>query len=319
MRALPQISASDQRRIADWVQAQVDKLVALPPEGRQAGAASLRKSLKAQFDNPANSAPFKGQLAAQTAQVAAAKLVDAKTDRWVGFALGRALVDFNHIEGLPGLLAGLTSPEESVRFLTAEGLALVRTALAADKAKLAQVVAALRQAGGAETSAVVLSRIYMALANPADLSGAFDAYVAIFEKRLAFRRGTVVAADGAEVEAYEFLRTPAVLSALNQPQKEQLVRLLAVFLRLDAERYATAGLAFSEIDRLERLLEGGESLLAEIVGAGKGGKARDEIAAGGYDNRAQVLSEAHKWTGSPGGSEPGALNAAPWNVAMGAP
>jgi hypothetical protein len=146
-----------------------------------------------------------------------------------------------------------------------------------------------------------------------------DAYLAIFEKRLTDRRGGAVIADGAEVEAFEFFRTPSVLAVLNQNQREQLARPLAVFLRLDAERYNTTGLDFYEVDRLERMMDSVEAILIELVGAGKGGKIRDEIAAGGQDRRAEVLTEAYKWVGHPQSKEPGALNAAPWNVAVGAP
>jgi len=318
MRQLLQISAADQRRIADWVQAQLDKLTGTPQGARQEAALAFRKTLKSQYDQQANSAPFKAQLAAQTAQLAAARLGDPQADRWVSFALARTLADFNHVETLPGLLAGLKSPQDAARLLSAEGLAALRVTIVTDK-KLGDVVPALRQAGVAETSPTVLSRIYVALAYPAEGATVFDAYLAVFEKRLGFRRAAPLASDGAEVEAYEFFRSPTVLGALNQQQKEQLVRAVAVFLRLDVERYNSPGLAFKEMDRLERLLDGGESILTELVGAGKGGKIRGEIDAGGHANRTQVVSEGYKWFGNPGANEAGALNGAPWNVPIGAP
>ena len=60
--------------------------------------------------------------------------------------------------------------------------------------------------------------------------------------------------------------------------------------------------------------------LAELVGpTGKGGKIREELAASGADRRAEVLAEAYKWVGHPQSKEPGALNASPWNVPIGAP
>jgi len=184
--------------------------------------------------------------------------------------------------------------------------------------KLDEVVQVLKVAGLAESSPIVLGRIYLTLAHPTQLPAVFDAYLAIFEKRLKDRRGGAVIADGAEVEAFEFFRTPNVLAALNQNQKEQLARSLAVFMRMDAERYNTTGLDFYEVDRLERMMDSGEAILAEMA-PGKGGKIRDEIAGGGQDRRAEVLAEAYKWVGHPQSKEPGALNAAPWNVAVGAP
>jgi len=326
IRQLSQISAADQRRIADWVQVQVDKLAATPDEGRQTAAAAFRKTFKTQYENSANSPPFKAQLAAQTATIAASQFGNAKLDQWIAYALARVLVDMGGIETSPGLFAGLKTKHEPTRFLCAEGLSALKTAIAADKAKLDEAVATLKVAGLAESSPIVLGRIYLALAYPTQVPTVFDSYLAIFDKRLTDRRGGAVTADGAEVEAFEFFRTSGVLAALNQSQKEQLARPLAVFLRLNAERYNTAalggegsGLDFYEVDRLERSMDSVEAILAELVGAGKGGKIRDEIAAAGQDRQAEVLAEAYKWVGDPQSKEPGALNAAPWNVAVGAP
>ena len=321
IRQLPQISPADQRRIADWVHRQVEKLAATPDAGRQAAAVAFRKNFKTQYENPANSPPFKAQLAAQTAMVAAAQFGNAKLDQWVAYALARVSVDMPIVETSPGLLAGLKSKHEPARFLCAEGLSAQKTAIAADKAKLDEAVKALKEAGLTESSPIVLGRIYLALAHTTQVPVVLDAYVAIFEKRLTDRRGGAVMADGAEVEAFEFFRNPNVLTALNSnpTQKEQLARPLAVFIRMAAERYGTTGLDFYEVDRLERMMDSAEAILVELVGQGKGGKIRDEIAAGGQDRRAEVLGEAYKWVGHPQSKEPGALNAAPWNVAVGAP
>jgi hypothetical protein len=320
IRTLLQISPADQRRIALWVQVQADKLAATPDAERQAAAVAFRKTFKTQFENPANSPPFKTQLSAQTATIAATQFDNAKLDQWVAYALTRVLVDMGGVETSAGLFAGLKSKHEPARYLCAEGLSAQKTAIAADKAKLDEVVQVLKVAGLAESSPIVLGRIYLALAHPTQVPAVLDAYLAIFEKRLTDRRGGAVTADGAEVEAFEFFRTPSVLAVLNNPsQREQLARSLAVFLRLDAERYNTTGLDFYEVDRLERMMDSVEAILTELVGAGKGGKIRDEIAAGGQDRRAEVLAEAYKWVGHPQSKDPGALNASPWNVAPGAP
>jgi len=319
IRQLPQISTADQRRIGDWVQVQVDKLAAAPDAGRQTAALTFRKTFKTQYQNPANSPAFKTQLAAQTATIAVAQFGNAKLDQWVAYALARVLVDMGVVETSVGLYAGLKSKHEPARFLSAEGLSALKTAIAADKSKFDEAVKALKEAGLAESSPVVLGRIYLALANPNQVPAVLDAYFAIFEKRLTDRRGGALITDGAEIEAFELFRNPNALAALNQSQKEQLARLLAVFLRADAERYNATGLDFYEVDSLERMMDSAEAILVELVGQGKGGKIRDEIASGGQDRRAEVLTEAYKWVGHPQSKEPGALNVAPWNVAVGAP
>ncbi len=318
IRQLPQISVSDQRRIGDWVQSQLDKLTASAKESRQTAAAAFRTALKSQFDNANNSVPFKAQLAAQTAGLAASKFADPKLEPWVGYAVARVLADFDKVDTLPGLLAGLKSPLESVRYLCVKGLSSQKANLAAEKDKLDQTLAALREAGLVETSPVVLGRLYLALAYVNQVPAVFDVYLAIFEKRLTQRRAGTMTADGAEIEAWEFFRNPAVLGALNADQKAQLARPLAVFVRLDAERYGATGLDFYELDRLERSLEALESILAELA-PGKGGKIRDELAAAGHDRCAEILAETAKWIGSAQSPEPGALNAPPFNVPPGAP
>ncbi len=319
IRQLPKIDEGDQRRIADWVQVKLNKLAATEPEKKAAAAVAFRKTFKTQFENPANSPAFKAQLATQTAVIAAGQFADAKLDQQTAFGLARVLDDMGGAEATPGFIAGLKSKHDLVRYHCADGLSKLKPVLAADKAKLDPIVQALRAQALVETSPVALTRIYLALAHNTQVPVVFDAYIAIFEKRLNDRRGGAVKADGAEVDAFEFFRLPNVLSTLNPDQKAQLARQLAVFLRLDAERYQTTGLDFYEVDGLERTMEGGEAILVEILGAGKGGKVYNEIGAGGQDKRAEVLAETYKWVGHPQSKEPGPLNAAPWNVPVGAP
>lgn len=319
IRTLPQIGDGDRRRIQEWVDVQIDKVSGAPKEARQVAAGTFRSSLKAQFDNAADTPAFRSALRAQLAQSTVSRAADPKFDRWVGFAMVRTMVDFNGVETVPGFVAGLKSPEEVIRYLSADGLAGLNASLPGDKEKFDQAIAALRAAGENETSLVVLSRTYAALAHPAQIPAVFDAYMAIFDKRVVGRRAAAGAGAGGEVEAYEFFRNPAVLAALSPEQKSKLAAALAVFLRADAERYDTPNLAFDELDRLERALDGAESIAAELAGAGKGGKIRDEIGGGGHDGNANVRAEAYKWVGNPVTKDKGALNEAPFNVPVGAP
>jgi len=123
--------------------------------------------------------------------------------------------------------------------------------------------------------------------------------------------------DGADVSAFEFFRTPAVLSTLSAPQKEQLVRAIATFMRFDAQRYGTPNLTFVEIDHIQRSLDGAEEIIAAVVGNVKGGDIRGGLAAG--QSPQEILQQAMLWVGDAKSDQPGALNAAPWNVPVGAP
>jgi hypothetical protein len=317
IRTQAQISESDQRRIGDWVEAQVNRLKATPDAQRAPAAVKMRELFKTQFENSANSPAFKEQFASKTASVAASQL-GGDLEPISARALSKILVDFNRPETSAAFLTGLKSKDSAVRMLAAAGLAAQRAAIAADKTRLDQTVAALREAGVAETEGVVLDRIYWALSvPPAQVASVFDTFMAIFEKRLERKRAGAVASDGAEITAYEFFRTSGVVTALSPPQKEQLVKALATFLRFDAQRYATPNLNFLEIDRLQRLLDGAEELLVALAPAVKGGDIRGSLAAGHTPD--QVLQQANLWVGDAKSNQAGALNAAPWNVPIGAP
>jgi len=321
MRSLPQINAGDQQRIADWVQSKVTGLTSTPEKDRPAAALKFRETFRSQFENPANAPAFKTQFPVQTAAVAAGQFANTSLDSTTSAALARALLDMSHPETVPGLIAGLKSSHAQTRYLCAAGLArpAVKAAIAADKEKLATAVQAVKAAGVTEMNPVALSRIYLALSIPEQPAAVLDAYLAIFEQRLKSRRAGATA-DAAEIDAFEFLRNPVVARTLNADQKSQLAKLIAVFLRLDAERYVTPTLDFAEIDLLERRLDAGEDILASLVDSqAKGGKVREELAAGGHDRRAEVQNEVYKWIGHPETKEPGALNAAPLNVPLAAP
>ncbi len=240
------------------------------------------------------------------------------------------LQDLDSVETVPALVEALNSRAQPARYLAAEGLSDLKSAIGTDSNKLEQVITALRDAGTRESNPDVLRRIYDALAYPQQAAAVVDAYLAVFDARLSFRRGPAKKIDGAEYWALEFFVRPEVLGAISQNQKEELVRRLAVFLRMDAERYNDPAVAppedpnahdpgFEERNWAENMLALNEEILERIVGAGKGGNIRDAFSEGGFANRARVLQEAYEWVGDPKNNTPGALNAAPWNVPIGAP
>ncbi len=310
IRSRDVIGPSDQRRIADWVERQVEKLT---------GFITFRDRFTAQYEHENNSQQFRLQLAAQTAKVAATLFGRPNPRGETAYSLAHVLAIMDRPETLPGLTAGLKSSDARARYACAKGLASLTRSIAADKAKLDQTIKALRETGLAESDPVVLGRIYEALAYPDQSAAVFDSYLKLFDKRLLVRRSPAVIADGAEVYAYEFFRTPRVISALDAGRKSELVARLAVFLRMDAERYSTANLHFDEIDRIERLLASAEAILSNVVGNSKGGRIREALSAGGHGNRQAVLQEAYLWVGDPNNNTPGALNEPPWNVPVGAP
>jgi hypothetical protein len=238
----------------------------------------------------------------------------------VAHALAQVLVDMDRPDVVPAFLAGLKSPDARARYVCARGLVSQKKSIGSDKTKIESVLPSLREAGMAESNPIVLGRVYESLGfPPAQAPAVFDAYLALFDRRIAFRKSNPAIVDGAELYAYEYFRTKSVASALNANQQQQLAARLAVFLRLDAERYQAANLPFDEADLLERNLDGVEEILSLIVGDSKGGKIREVLGSTGHANPAAIQPEVTKWIGNAASGEKGALNEAPWNVPIGAP
>lgn len=320
IRTRRDLSATDTRQIGDWVTARVRTLKENSDAGNPNPLVPFLKQLSDQYSNRKNSPAFKTQLVVQTSTVAMAKFAQANVSTPVASGLATVLVDFNRIEAVDALLAGLSVNDARTRALCLTGLTELRSAIERDAAKLQQVVQALRRAGASETDSGAVAQVYRALAYENQTASVFDAYLEILDKRLAGRGGPAVFLPYAEVELVEFLRLQAVINALSQEQKTRLVGSLAVMLRSDAQRYNVEKLKnFNEKDALERRLHGTEAILATVIGGGNGGRIRAELEEGGHARRAEVLKEAYKWVGDPDGQTPGTLNAEPWNVPIGAP
>lgn len=320
IRGRASLTSNDVARIGDWINAEVGKLEG-GLEGDSPGPLpSFLARFADQYSNTANTPDFRTQLVAQTNTLAVTKLPQANVSILVARGLATVLVDFKRIEAVDGLLAGLSAKNADVRALCLAGLRDLRTAIEGDAAKLPQVVQTLRQAGSKETDSTVVAGIYSALAYENQVALVFDAYMDILEKRLALRRGPAIFAPWAEVELVEFFRLPSVVNGLSQPQKTQLVGRLAVLFRADAQRYnAEEFKDYYEKDGLERRLPGIEAILVAVVGGGNSGRIRAKLEKGGHEQRAAILIEAYKWVGDPGEQTQGTLNAAPWNVPIGAP
>ena len=308
---LDSIGDSDQARIAEWVTLQIDRLSQAPEQEQREAAKKFRETFRRRFENPRNTPMFKAQLAAQTAAVAAQMV--GKASSMVAYGIARVLVDMNRPETLAGHIAGLQSEAPIARYLSARGIYELQPAIASDKEKAERAISSLREAALVEKDAVALAQMYRAMGFPAPQTAAVvQAYSEVFAKR----SGATGGVNGAELEALNYLRNPAVLSALNPAQKTQLPAALAAFMRRYVERYNQPKLSFEEIDRLERLMSATEEII-EGLGASGGGSVRKVLEEGGYERRADVAAEAFKWIGDPNTKTAGVLNSAPWNVPVG--
>ena len=310
-RARPAIGPSDQGRIAEWVRTEV---------GRYIDFAAFRKRFRDQHQDAKNSAQFTTQFITQTSNVAATEFGKTNLNAEIAYVFAQVLVDMDRAETVPGLLAGVAFSDVRVRFLCVKGLIARRSSIESDDAQRDQIIQKLQAVALAEDSEIVLKRIYAAIAFPRHVDKVFDVYMAMMDKRLAFRRKLPVNhCDGTEVPALEYFRIASVSSSLTPVQKSQLAARVAVLLRMDAQRYQSDELAsaFLELDHLERELDAAEDVLKKL--GASGGDIRGTLSNGGYGARAVVLREAYRWVGHPTDQSKGTLNQAPWNVPVGAP
>jgi hypothetical protein len=225
-------------------------------------------------------------------------------------------------EVFSALLSGLKSPTEIIRYKCAVGLVGVKAAIATNAPDLANAIQALKEAGTAESSPVVLGRIYEALSFPNQAPQTAGVYLAIFDARLDKRSKGMRKADLAESFAFDaLLAEKAAIKGLSPQMKSQFAARAAGFLRHAAARYGEATLAFAEVDALVRLFYSVEEFLVDALGAAPpaGGAIRDALQSGGHGNRAAVATAVALWIGDAKSNTPGALNAAPWSVPLGAP
>lgn len=331
IRRLGSIGANDQRQINNWIDIQANKLTNSGPgkraDGMNIGALNeFRHAILSQINNKQDTPAFLEEFAKQATAIALTHFKgDASSTLRRGLA--RVLLDIGRIETVPALLAGLSVPDQPTRYLCAQGLVINRSTIAANKDLLQQVIAEITRVGQSEQDGFVVGRLYDALALPNSVGTVLPAYLSIFDARIAGREDVARLADAAEITAFEYLR--ANIDNLTNEQRVELVKRLAVMLRQDAARYNDPSLAppstaekrdrgFIERDLIERRLDAIEDMLAQIVGSGKGGAIRDVLNTDGYGGRTKVLQEAYKWVGNADQRITGALNAAPWNVPVGA-
>jgi len=314
-------SQSDQRRIHEWTQGKITKLKqAVKTDGLKA-LRDYRAYFSDQYNNSGNDNAFRQTLASQMASVTANEF-QPETDPIVSQTMARVLLDFGTIETLPGLTAGLSSTDQPTRYLCADALSRLTTAISGDKDKFETTVASLVKAGKSEKNPVVLSRIYLALSYKAvaQVPAAADAIIAIMESRVAARRADQVGIDRAETDALRFFMSSGVIGALSQPQRSQLVLATATLLRMDADQFNKANITPDDLDHLIRRLIREEEVLVALVGSNtSAGNIAKEIDEGGHLRRNEVLQQTYLWVGDPSSQTAGVLNAAPWDVPLGAP
>jgi hypothetical protein len=310
---------ADEKILNDWIAQELGRL-----ESETCSPEDFRARFRDQRTNENNdkAGKFVAALAAKVGDMFGAKLRECdKVAPAVARALAWTLRDFQDTATRRGLEAGLACAKlADVRYLCAQGFLELQDEIKADPLLREQVLEILRGAGRVETSGLVMQQLYRAM-NYDEGDGQFaattaaivDVMKARLDRRKAHTSGLIC--DGGELPVlalFQDRRPP------NERLTQQLVAQLAVLLRLDASRLAEADVDEFERIRLVQSIDACETLLTLLVSPSSPAPDIRGAVRKGDDVRAvEIQLELIKWIGVEG--TPGVVNAAPWNVPIGAP
>jgi hypothetical protein len=313
IRSATSLTAEQKARIGTWFGQQFARVEQASEAEKSTQVTAFLAAVEKERLNRDNSGAFFQALVEQGAKLATEKFQTPEVDGMAGFALMQSLAETNRPEAIPGFIAGLAAAPQSVRYVAAKTLAASVTTVAADAKLKADVTAAVKKAGVAETNGFILQHMYGAIAYPTMDAEAFATYLAIFDARIKRRREGVQKVDLGEIAAFEYLARPAIVPAITAAQRPELAGRLAFFLRSHAERLGAPNLEEDERHYIAISLIRNEELLTAL-GINGGGNIANVVP-----DPALVLAEAFRWVGNTATQTTGALNAAPWNVPVGAP
>ncbi len=143
-----------------------------------------------QWNHPENTAEFKIKFAERVGVLFLREYRKAEElNERLARALARVLLNLESAFTRDTLIAGLSFPDQAVRYLSAQALREIQDDLAADAGTLGQTLAAVAQAGASESSDVVVARIYRAVQLDGFPQESLNAVFTILEGRLGQLRG----------------------------------------------------------------------------------------------------------------------------------
>jgi hypothetical protein len=308
--------------VDNWVKAELAKVRAvlgtpiLIPEAINQFADRFAK----QYDHSENTGDFKQKFAERTGAMFAREYAKgAALEEPVGRAMARVLLAMEDIRTRDAVLAGLSTTDQVVRYLSAATLIELQPAVAADGRLSVQMLQAIGAVGAKEINGVVIARLYAACGYEDQPGAAIDAVLAIMNGHLARMRGGMVRElDRTEVPAIEFLGKMLRDGKLPDAARAPTAQALATLLRFHVERYGAEDVGEVERAAIMETVSLTEDLLKALVNpspapevSGKMFEGQPEVAA------INMQIELLRWIGSE--QDAGILNKAPWNLPVGAP
>jgi hypothetical protein len=305
LKAASNLTPEQVQTIQQWVQQHVAGLLTAED------ADKLRQAIKPFLDAYAGATEvFQTRFAQTCAEACASHLMDPGIRPEAALLMAQMLAVQAHAGSIPTLTQVLGSPHVTTRFWAAKGLTALRREVSASP-QAAEVIAALRQAGSAEPSDLVLREMFSALnlrevsANTSLAQQVGQALAAIFQAQIAQHSGGVVGMSSAYVVGLRVLG--AVIADVDDATRRQAVQAVAQILYHAVRQFDPQKLP-SPTDRDAALLvEQAETLLRQVArAAGQTGATPDVLERLKAGNLAEAQAELRKWIGSP--QEEGVLN-----------
>lgn len=311
LRAKPELTADDVAALDDFIESIIKAFESEHTDLKAPGR--FQERMAALYGHPENSPRFAQRVAERSALRMAARFKDANGR--IGLAMLYALAAMPETGTLLALREAVSSRDEAVRALALKTLLNLRSKLEAEPALVSDVIRWLQEAGGRETSSLVLGRIYQAIDFGSKQDEQAGAITTILEARLQNYHSGPVSAEKAELAAYQ--RLAALSSALNDAEKKRLVGVLAKYLTYHTHRYLYLDLGEEARGNLHRLIFLAERLLTTLTGlSGDPGGVAGALASAGAERAAKIRSALEFWIGSK--DKPGQLNAGSWQLPVGA-
>ena len=304
--------------IDNWITAELAKLTEAasdPLEGPEA-ATRLVDRCQRQYRNEKNSSEFKKRLAERMATRFQAEFDKGENLKPVAArALAETLYNLNTVSVQEGLLAGLSFPDQVVRYLAAKSLASIKTDITADDRLTAVIFETIARRCRHEINGVVASAVYQALSYQDHPAESVAAILNVLDGRLDWLRNSQAELDRAELSAVGFLQS---LTLTGESDKANVVRRLAVLLRIHVQRFGQEDLSDREKAAIAETIFEAESLLEKLVApSGRAPNIRDKMQRDEPGAALNMEIELNQWIGTE--QTEGLLRGLPWDVPRGAP
>ena len=307
----------DNRIFDEWITTQLTALRANPdsPEA----ARNFVDRFTTEYNNEQNSELFKARFAERSSVLFLEELQRGRElDAEVARALADVLLKLQSIRSLEAFKVGITFPDQVTRYKSSQGLAAIHEAIEADARVAAQTLQDIANVGVNEPNGVVAGAIYKALEYPDHVNESVAAITRMIAGRAKLLDDGQADFGRGELPGLMIIDSQAMATGL-QNARVDVVKALAVLLRVHVERYATDNLDASTKAAIEETIDKTESILKKLVGntAGQLPNVSERMQQGGAEGITQMQLELLGWIGSE--TDERILNQAPWSVAPGAP